>query len=291
MTPPSNGAFASEHDRTQSHATFHRERPFAHPHLRVSETTEARQQGAGRHLHQGGCDGEGLCAGQLDRRGDGKGHGLYRRRQRGAAAPRQVAPPRWDIPRLRPPRRRPSSVVKTTSPRAVRAPAKIPVLPSRPEKPPAVKKKAGRGAVAGRPQRRSRGRKRPAGPEEKERERDRTPAIKLAPLPTSASRRCGENRRSRPRRSPTSGSPKTPSAPAKRAPSRFPSTSASTSSGGLPPKPPRPRRTSKRLPRRRRPERRRRVAGSVPAAVHAVSSLCAKRRGRRPPWAAASSGN
>ena len=132
MTPPSNGAFARDRDRRQLDAIFHRERPFAHPHLRVSETTEARQQGAGRHLHQGGCHGERLCAGQLDRRGDGKGHGLYRRRAREAAAPRRAAPLRWDMPRPRPPRRRPPSAVKITSPRPARAPARFPCFPPGP---------------------------------------------------------------------------------------------------------------------------------------------------------------
>ena len=85
MTPHSNGEFARNRDRTKPNATFYREWPFAHPHLRLSETTEARQQSAGRHLHQSGCRGEGLCAGQLDRRRVGEGHGVYRRRQRGSA--------------------------------------------------------------------------------------------------------------------------------------------------------------------------------------------------------------
>ena len=81
MTPPSNGELARKRDCRHPDATFHRERPFAHPHLLLSETTEARQQGAGRHLHQGGCHGQGVCAGQLDRRGARDGHGLHRQRQ------------------------------------------------------------------------------------------------------------------------------------------------------------------------------------------------------------------
>ena len=85
MTPHSNGEFARNRDRTKPNAIFYRERPFAHPHLRLSETTEARQQSAGRHLHQSGCRGEGLCAGQLDRRRVGEGHGVYGRRQGGSA--------------------------------------------------------------------------------------------------------------------------------------------------------------------------------------------------------------
>ena len=68
-----------------------RKRPRAHPHLRVSETVEARQQGAGRHLREGRCDGEGLCAGQFDRRGDGDRHRLHQPGGQGRPARRPRA--------------------------------------------------------------------------------------------------------------------------------------------------------------------------------------------------------
>jgi translation initiation factor IF-2 len=69
------------------------------------------------------------------------------------------------------------------------SPNRIPVLPSRPEKPPAKKKPVETPAGS-----KESGGKTPAVPEEKEkekekekeRERDRAPAIKLAPLPTSS---------------------------------------------------------------------------------------------------------
>ncbi len=64
-------------------------------------------------------------------------------------------------------------------------PGKIPVLPSRPEKPPAVKKKPEETPSGPAAAKESRP-KEVAAPEEKEREREKTPAIKLAPLPTAA---------------------------------------------------------------------------------------------------------
>ena len=101
-----------------------------------------------------------------------------------------------------------------------------------------------------------------------------------------AGRRCGGSRRSRPRRSPTSSFRATPSAPARRARSRFPSTSASTSRSGSRPRPPRPRRAASR--RRRRAaapsadgRRRRRPAASVRAAA-AVPPARRRRRKKAP---------
>ena len=127
MTPPRNGETARKRDRRPSDATFHRERPLAHPHLRVSETTEARQQGAGRHLHQGGCHGEGVCAGQPDRRRDGEGHGVHQRRQ-GRPGPAARRRRRADLKRRRGAAaafRREDYIAPAGT-----VPGKIPVLPS-----------------------------------------------------------------------------------------------------------------------------------------------------------------
>ena len=65
MTPPRNGEPVPRRDRSQSDATSPRERPFAHPYLHACETTEARQQGAGRHLHQAGVTGKGSALASL----------------------------------------------------------------------------------------------------------------------------------------------------------------------------------------------------------------------------------
>ena len=304
MTPPSNGAFALDRNRRQLDATFHRERPFAHPHLRISETTEARQQGAGRHLHQGGCYRERLSLASLTDEEMIRVTAFIDGGKAGSAGGAATgAPLRRDIPRPRPPRRRPSSVVKTTWPRAARSPSRIPVasLPAREAAGRKEETRTRRGtACAGRADGvAAHGGRRPEE-KEKEREAGQRPGTERQPsnsrrYPRRPDRRYGGSRRNRPRRSPTSSCLGTPFAPAKRAPSRFPSTSANMSSDGLPPNPlRRPRRTAKRRPSRCHPEAQRRAVGSVPAVLHAVASclsLGVRRRGRQPLWAAASSGN
>ena len=63
----------------------------AHSHLRLSETTEARQQSAGRHLHAHRGHREGLGAGQSDRRRGGGGQGLHERAASEAGSRRSSA--------------------------------------------------------------------------------------------------------------------------------------------------------------------------------------------------------
>ena len=142
MTPPRNGETARKRDRRSSDATYHRERPLAHPHLLVCETTEARQQGAGRHLHEGGCHGKGLCGGQPDRRGNGDGHGVHQHRQ-GSQARRcpRSRESNWSRRRLLPlPSRRPHLLR-----RARFDLGKVPVLPSaKHERPPLLRKRSRR---------------------------------------------------------------------------------------------------------------------------------------------------
>jgi len=64
-------------------------------------------------------------------------------------------------------------------------PSKIPVLPARPEKPPAAKKKTEVTSPFSATPKAERS-KEEAEPEEKEREKDKSPAIKLAPMPAAA---------------------------------------------------------------------------------------------------------
>ena len=73
---------------------------LARSYLLVSERTEARQQSAGRHLHQCGCDRQGLGAGQPDRRRSRASQGLH-----GRSRPRRPRRPRPSRAPPRPPRR------------------------------------------------------------------------------------------------------------------------------------------------------------------------------------------
>ena len=324
MTPPSNGELPEDAIARQSDATFHRERPLAHPHLRVGETTEARQQSAGRHLHQGGCHGEGVCAGQPDRRRDGAGHGVHGRRQGrpagGSGGPSASGRAERGAP---PPAFRREDYIAP----AGTAPGKIPVLPPQDRQAAGTEEEAG----ASRRRRRRRRRRRSRRAKIEEAAQPRRRARPSRPLPcrrksraTKAERREGEGEREdrgkeerdRARRSswprcrraklplrpksaepapqkPDIKLPQTPSAPARRAPSRFPSTSASTSRSGRPRKPPRPRPARQgRRPRNCRRssaaadgrERPRRGGRSAPPLKKRT------RTGRRPS-AAASSGN
>ena len=171
-----------------------RERPVGYPHLRSSQRAEDRQQEAGRYLHQGRYQGEGLCAGQPDGRRTGHAEGLHERAGAGGRA---------DGPSAAPVRGRGASqasqvpsVTGTFRREDYIAPGgtvagKVPVLPAE-------------GGQAGRGQEEA-GRRRALGQNRRKRNARRRPSS-WPPCPRRSSRRRSRSPRSRPRRSPTSSS-------------------------------------------------------------------------------------
>ena len=137
MTPPRNGETARNRDRRSPDATYPRERPLAHPHLRISETTEARQQSAGRHLHEGGCHGEGSALASLTDEEMARVTAFMTGGKGGRPAAR---PGRRADLKLGRRRRRAFRREDYIAPAGTVA-GKIPVLPAKPERPPLLPKK------------------------------------------------------------------------------------------------------------------------------------------------------